>query len=231
MRLRLVAALAATIAFSALTGLRPALVALAAMLMLFPLSGSMVPWRRLLHLEAFLALLLLTLPFTIPGQPLLTFGPLTASAEGMHRAVLLAAKVTASVLALTFLVGTAEPQRLGQAMRGLGLPDTFVRIFVTTARYLSLIRDEFQRLQGAMRARAFVPRSNRHSWRSHGWLFGMLLLRAMNRADRIEEAMRLRGFSGRWPMPVQPCPTRRDWTALLLWAGAATLLLTWDRLR
>ena len=40
-------------------------------------------WHRLLHVESFVLLLFLTLPFSVAGLPLLTIGPLTASVEGL----------------------------------------------------------------------------------------------------------------------------------------------------
>ena len=183
-------------------------------------------WRRLLHVEAFLLLLFATLPFTLPGQPLVSLGPLTASVEGVERAALIAAKVSASVLILATLLGAVEPVRLGSALRGLHVPETLVRLFVLTARYLSLIRDEARRLIEAMRVRGFRPGSNRHSWRSYGHLVGMLLVRALARAQRVEEAMLCRGYEGRFPRLAQPAPTLRDWagtTAALAFGVAITV--------
>jgi cobalt/nickel transport system permease protein len=64
-------------------------------------------------------------------------------------------------------------------------------------RYIDVLDAEFMRLRQAMRARAFVPRSNRHSWNSFGWLIGMLLVRSLERSERILAAMKCRGFDGR----------------------------------
>jgi cobalt/nickel transport system permease protein len=50
-----------------------------------------------------------------------------------------------------------------------------------------------------MTARAFRPRTDRHTWRSLGWLVGMLLVRSFERAERVLGAMKCRGFTGRMP--------------------------------
>ena len=63
--------------------------------------GSMKPSRllaRLAVVNGFILLLWAVLPFTFPGEPLLTLGPLTASREGVNRALLITLKSNAIVL-------------------------------------------------------------------------------------------------------------------------------------
>ncbi|MDQ0303631.1 cobalt ECF transporter T component CbiQ [Ancylobacter polymorphus] len=227
LRLRLVGAFVLIACLSQLHRLPVALAALGVVVLAVAVSRPPAKlWRRLLHVEGFLLLLFATLPFTLPGQPLFALGPLTASVEGVARAALIAAKVSASALVLVGLLGAVEPARLGGALRGLHVPETLVRLFVLTARYLALIRDEARRLLEAMRVRGFRPGSNRHSWRSYGHLVGMLLVRALARAQRVEEAMLCRGYEGRFPRLALPPPTRRDWagvTAALAFGLALTL--------
>ncbi|MFA5663382.1 cobalt ECF transporter T component CbiQ [Castellaniella sp.] len=228
LRLRLLGSLVALILFTPVRGLAPAGAGLVLVLMLYAIHRQAIPWKRLLHLEGFLILLLITLPFTIPGGELLRLGPFVATVEGLARALVLACKVTASVLLVSLMFASADVPSLGAALRGLHVPEALVRLFVAVVRYLALIQSEFLRLRESMRARAFVPRSSRHTWRSYGYLLGMLLVRAMERADRVEEAMRLRCYSGRFPQSELPAPAMRDWFAMMgLMAGAA-LLLAWD---
>ena len=231
LRLRLVAPALLVLAASQLAHLGPALATLfLALLIALAARPDRALWRRLRHVEGFVALLLLTLPFAVPGAPLLTLGPLSASLEGLSRAALLAAKVTTAALVLLALLGTVEPIRLGAALHALLLPEPLVRLFVLTLRYLGLIGDEARRLREAMRARAFRARTDRHTWRSFGNLIGMLLVRALDRARRVEEAMRLRGFSGRFPHAALAAPTARDWTGFALLTGLAAAALLLDRL-
>jgi len=51
-------------------------------------------------------------------------------------------------------------------------------------------------MRNAMKARAFVLRGNLHSWRSVGYLLGMLLVRSMERSERVVNAMKCRGYTG-----------------------------------
>ncbi|MCG6943262.1 MAG: cobalt ECF transporter T component CbiQ [Thiohalocapsa sp.] len=176
-----------------------AAVALAAALALAAAGG--LPLRELLRrlavLEGFMLVVLATLPFTVPGEAWLTFGPLTATREGLFTAVLIALKANAVVLALLGLLGGLEPAVLGHALGRLGLPEKLVHLLLLTVRQIALLDQEQRRLRQAMRARAFVPRSDRHTWISYGNLIGMLLVRSLERSRRIEAAMRCRGFQGR----------------------------------
>uniref|UniRef100_UPI0025EB1CA7 cobalt ECF transporter T component CbiQ n=1 Tax=uncultured Thiohalocapsa sp. TaxID=768990 RepID=UPI0025EB1CA7 len=153
---------------------------------------------RLAALEGLMLVLLATLPFTVPGEVLLTLGPLTATREGLAAAALIALRANAVVLALLGLLGGLEPAVLGHALARLGVPRKLVHLLLLTVRQIGLLDAERQRLLRAMRARAFVPRSRRHTWVSYGNLIGMLLVRSLERARRIEAAMRARGFRGRF---------------------------------
>jgi cobalt/nickel transport system permease protein len=230
-RLGLVTALIVIAAVAQLHGLPAATAAFVLAAVLAALRRAGWPLvRRLLHVEGFMLLLFVMLPLTMPGEPVARIGPLDVSAEGLALAALVALKVSASVLLLAVLVGSMEPARLGATLHALHVPERFNRLLVMTARYVELIRAEAQRLGESMRARGFRPRSNRHTWRSYGHLAGMVLIRALDRAERVSEAMRCRGFSGRYPHAAFAPPALRDWTAAVSVAMAGLLLLVADRL-
>lgn len=155
--------------------------------------------RRLLHLEGLVALVLVMLPFTVPGRVVLAPWGLEMTEEGLRQAAGIAIKANGTALALFALLGSLEPPALGRALARLGVSERFVHLFLFTARYLSLFQEEYSRLRRAMRARAFRPTTGLHCWRSLGQLFGMLLVRSLERAERIDAAMRCRGFTGRLP--------------------------------
>ena len=215
LRLRIVAAFVVLACLSQVADLAVAALALAAVVILA--LAEHPPWHRLLHAEGLVLLLFATLPFTVAGEPLLSLGPLSASREGVAQASLIAVKVSASVLIVLTLLRVEDPLQLGAALRALRVPDRLVRLFLLAARYVGLLRDEARRLHDAMRMRGFRPRSGRHTWRSYGNLVGMLVVRALDRAERVEDAMLCRG-GARFPAMPMPAP------ALLEWAGFALLL-------
>lgn len=155
--------------------------------------------RRMLHLEGAMLLVLVMLPFTVPGHVLTAPWGLEITEEGLRQAAGIALKANGTALALFALLGGLEAPALGRALARLGVSGRFVHLFLFTARYLSLFQEEYSRLRRAMRARAFRPTTGLHCWRSLGQLFGMLLVRSLERAERIDAAMRCRGFTGRLP--------------------------------
>ena len=178
--------------------------------------------RALLPLELLMLVLLLTLPFSVPGTPLLAVGPLVASREGGALALLILFKANAVVLILFGLVGSLGAGPTVHALARLGLPAKLCQMLLLTLRQVDLVGDEYARMRLAMRARAFVPRSDRQSWRALGWLIGMLLVRSLARARRVADAMRCRGFDGRLHLLRRFRWQRRD-TLLLL--GLSPLLV------
>lgn len=184
--------------------------------------------KALLVLDGFMLLALLLLPFTLPGEPLLSIGPLVASLEGVLRALAIAIKANAVLLAALALVGSLETVALGHALHHLRLPDKLIQLFLFTIRYIDLLGREYQRLRQAMRARAFVARSDWHTWRSYGYLFGMLLVRALARAERVQAAMRCRGFDGHYHRFRHPAAGLHDLRFGLLFGGVLSALLLWE---
>lgn len=167
--------------------------------------------RRMLGLDAFMVPILLFLPFTVPGEPVAVWGAFAISVEGVEQAARIVLTANAVVLALLALVGSIEPAILGHALLGLGVPDKLARMLLLTVRYVAVLRMEYQRLRTAMRARAFRARSDRHTWVSFGYLFGMLLVRSFERSERIADAMKCRGFAGRYFVADAPPLRRADW--------------------
>jgi cobalt/nickel transport system permease protein len=217
--------LSAAILIGAIVALRDLwLVAVSLAIAVAGLSLARLPFsallHRLRHVEGFMIVLFVLLPFTVPGHPLVEVGPLAASQEGTLRAATIALKANASILVLFALVASMEPTRLGRALSGLGVPQSMVQLFLLTVRYIAVFQDERRRLTEAMRARAFVARSNWHTWRSLGNLAGMALVRALDRAERVSEAMRCRGFSGRIVIVGSTRPQLKD----ALFASAVALI-------
>ncbi|ABD87506.1 cobalt ECF transporter T component CbiQ [Rhodopseudomonas palustris] len=189
-----------------------------------PLQATL---HKLATLDGFMVMALISLPLTVPGEPWLSVGGMSASWSGVERAVLILLKGNAVVIAMLALLGSMDSVLLGRALARLGAPHKLVHLYAFTIRYLDVLHREYQRLRTAMKARAFRLRSDRHTWRSIGWLFGMLMVRSIERAERITAAMRCRGFDGRlWPMQDDSAFRKPDAVfALVSTAGIALLMV------
>ncbi|CAA7626172.1 ABC-type cobalt transport system, permease component CbiQ and related transporters [Candidatus Terasakiella magnetica] len=184
--------------------------------------------RRMLVLEGFMLVVLALLPFSIPGRVVAEVLGFAASAEGLTRAAQITLKANAITVAVFALLGTLEVVALGRALARLGAPERLVHLFLFTVRYLDVLDREYRRLRLAMRARAFRPATGPHCWCSIGYLFGMLMVRSLERAERIDAAMRCRGFTGRFPClheEAESGPGALDWGVGAASTAAVTLLL------
>lgn len=176
--------------------------------------------RRLSVVALFMAFLWIFLPFSLPGEPLFHLGPLTATHPGIRLCLLLSAKGFGIVLALTALLATMPITALGQALQQLGFPEKLCLLLLFTWRYIAVIRQEYLRQHRCVKARGFRPRTNVHTYRTYAWLVAMLFVRSWDRAERVHQAMRCRGFTGRFHSIVRFDRTPADW--LLLLCGLAT---------
>ncbi|WP_293577103.1 cobalt ECF transporter T component CbiQ [Phaeobacter sp.] len=198
-RLRICAAVVfavTVVAFDTLWALAASLVVSLALLGLSGLALRQT-LKRMLMMDSFIIFMLVLLPFTMPGTPIFSLWGLQASWEGVLRAVEIGLTANAVILAVMTLVGSMEPVTLGHALFSLKVPASLVHLLMFTIRYIDVLREEYQRLRIAMKLRGFRPGTNWHTYRSFGYLVGMMLVRAIERSERILAAMKCRGFTGR----------------------------------
>ena len=101
-----------------------------------------------------------------------------------------------TVTAALLLISTTGMDKLASAMRMLRIPRLFVLQLLLTYRYISLLMEEVARILRAYSLRS--PRQkgvHRSAW---GSLAGQLIVRTLDRAQRVYQAMCLRGFTGEY---------------------------------
>jgi len=161
-----------------------------------------LPWktvcRRLVPLFAFLALLWALVPFTYGGEFIGAIGPLNISSPGVALCARISIKSTAIVLAMMALIGTLRIATLGHALERLRIPGKLIFLLLMTYRYIFVIETEYHRLQRAAKIRGFQPKTNLHTYRTVAYFLGILFVRAAARAERVSQAMKCRGFKGRF---------------------------------
>ncbi|MFO8032289.1 MAG: cobalt ECF transporter T component CbiQ [Desulfohalobiaceae bacterium] len=184
---------------------------------------------RLALVNMFILFLWLFLPFSTPGQEAFSLGPLLCTWQGLALAGLITLKSNAVVLAILALLATSSIPSLGHALSRLGLPDKLTFLLLISYRYLEVIFQEYHRLQEAARIRAFRPGTNMHTYRTYGHLLAMVLLNSYERAQRVYQAMLLRGFQGRFYSLQEFQLVSRDIYFLLGLAAAicGLILLDW----
>ena len=117
--------------------------------------------------------------------------------------VSMAIKGTLTVLAALLLAGTTGITDIASALHRLRVPKMFVLQIVLTYRYLALLMQEISRMMMAYSLRAVKSgRKTGVHYSAWGSLAGGLLIRTYDRAQRVYDAMLLRGFDGEYKFSV-----------------------------
>lgn len=106
-------------------------------------------------------------------------------------------KALLTVGALVILTATAPSNRLLAQLQRLRMPRIFTTTVMLCFRYLSLLAGEASDM-----TRAYHLRSAKQTGlelRHVGSFIGQLLLRSIDRAERVYAAMQCRGFDGTFP--------------------------------
>ncbi len=150
---------------------------------------------RQLAANGYVVFLWLSLLFRIaPGPgPWLAFHP-----EGAVLALLVTLKANAILVLNLVLLGATPVSDLAHALAHFRVPPKLVALLLLFHRYLHVLGEEYQRMRRAMRARAFVPGNDLHTYLSLAHLVGGLLVKSLERAERVYGAMP----AGASPAPI-----------------------------
>lgn len=175
-----------------------------------------------------------TVIFTLPGQPLAHWSlggwTLAPTDAGLLRFVSIAIRSWLSVQMAILLTATTQFPDLIHALHHLRVPGLLVAIISFMYRYLFELANEAGRLLRARESRSAAGANGRFSggslvWRAKiaGHMVGQLLLRSLERSDRVFNAMVARGYNGRL-LTLNPHQMKSsDW--LLGGAGVTAILL------
>ena len=105
-------------------------------------------------------------------------------------------KSNLTLLAGLLLIATTGIEKIAWSLRKLRVPRVFVIQFLLTYRYIFVLLEEVAKIIKAYNLRS--PFKKGVSLKSSGSLLGQMLLRALDRANRVYNAMILRGFNGEY---------------------------------
>lgn len=181
-------------------------------------------------------LLLATVPFVVfvpltqgADSPGWDVGPLHVSRTGLAAASVITLRVLAVGLFALVLTRTAPLSHTLAAAHALRVPGVLVQVAQLAHRYTLVLAAEARRLRVAMRTRGFRARTDRHTYRTLGHAVGSLLVRGGDRADRVADAMRCRGFDGTYRTVTAFRSTAADALSFALLAAGTIALVLIDR--
>lgn len=131
---------------------------------------------------------------------LLMFGlsvPISGSSElAWNWTISLWMRCIISFLAGLWLIHVLPFPDLLSTLRRWHCPPVLIAMLGFMYRYTFILWDELRRLRNARDAREFGRSSWSRKWSSNSQMIGLLLLRAMERAERTHRAMLARGWDG-----------------------------------
>ena len=178
--------------------------------------------------------MLVTLPFALmvgmfnpilDRQPAAELGPFVVTAGWISLASMLL-RFSLTVGAALALVACTGMPRLGLGLGQLGVPRVFVVQLLFCYRYLFVVADESARMMRAVALRTEAKRSLR--LRTYGSLLGNLLLRSLDRADRVHRAMVARGFAGEFHALRRTSLRASDWAFMAGWLAYFGVARIWN---
>jgi len=186
------------------------------------LSLSLTPLKPILYR------LIPALPFSLFGGfsniifdrlPILIIGTITVTG-GMVSFASILLKTVLTVSAVLILIATTPLPVISKQLARIGVPSLIVFLLIMTYRYISVLIEEAATMVTAYAVRA--PRQKFIKIKDMGSFIGHLLLRSIDRAERVFAAMKCRGFNGVYVTAPVPKETVKD---VLLTAGVCALFV------
>jgi len=217
-KIKIIGAIAISIVLALCTSLPVAVTGciITAILLYLSKPNSGFLFKRLIQVNIFTLFIWLTLPLTYGSGETVHFFFLNIHLNGIRMAALISLKTNGILFCFLALLATSSTSSLGHGLEKLGVPRKLSFLFLFAYRQLFVIHREYQRLQRAAKLRGFTPKNSLHTYQTYSHLLGMTLVKSWNRAERIHQAMILRGFNGRLIPLTKPQPGKADYYFLFV---------------
>jgi cobalt/nickel transport system permease protein len=237
-RCKIVTILAYSFMIVSLGRLTPALTAVAVSLLVLVIARA--SWvkvlMRLLAIAGFVGMFFVVMPLTAPvhpGDTVVVFDGLEwlgFNLRGLQVAATIGAKAVAITLLMEPLLSTAPLPVTLHGLSRLGAPEVIGQMVLLSYRYLHVFRHEARRMSSGMQVRGFRKRTDITTLRAVANFLGMLFVRSFERTERVFDAMRARGYRGRFPEPEVRPMAAKDLVLAGVWLAVGAVLVACDRI-
>lgn len=86
---------------------------------------------------------------------------------------------------------------IASAMQTLKIPDKLSAIFFFVAKFIVLIRKEFEITKKVMKTRNFHSKSNVFTYKIYANVIGVMIVKCFDKAEKLKQTMILRNFQGK----------------------------------
>lgn len=131
-------------------------------------------------------------------------GPFTLKIyqEGLDFATLAIVRGISAILLVLSFTSSMTMREFTEGLRALAIPASFVSIVLLTLRYFPLILSEASKTRNVQSLRGVGTANRMARFKAIAALVGMVFIRAITGAERVYEAMLLRGFKRSMPIRV-----------------------------
>jgi len=178
-------------------------------LLIMVIIGIMAVSRVSLKYYFFRTLFFITVFALVIAIPLIFFTPgiiigywnlwgwnIIVTKEGVLLASTFVLRIWVSIMAIMTLIFTTPFANLIHAMKHVKVPRIFLILFSLTYSYIFLFIDELLRMLRAKESRSFIKLGFRLRFKILGQMFGTLLVRSIDKSERVYRAMLARGYTG-----------------------------------
>ncbi|PKM51131.1 MAG: cobalt ECF transporter T component CbiQ [Firmicutes bacterium HGW-Firmicutes-7] len=147
-------------------------------------------------------------------RPMVSLGAITLS-YGWISFISIMIKCLLTVITSLILIATTGMTNIALALRKLKVPKIFVLQLLLTYRYITVLMEEV-----ILTTTAYALRSSGIKgihFKHWGSLLGQLLIRTIDRAQRVYTSMCCRGFDGNYNTGTMPTLVAKDYIFMLFW--------------
>ncbi|WP_293983632.1 energy-coupling factor transporter transmembrane protein EcfT [uncultured Clostridium sp.] len=112
----------------------------------------------------------------------------------IYFSVLLIFKCTFALVGALLLIATTGINNLAFGLKKLKIPNILIMQILMLHRYIILMMEECYRVKSAYELRTLGEKSM--TMKDYGQIIGQMLLKTIDRSEKVYEAMKLRGFEG-----------------------------------
>ncbi|CAG7622611.1 cobalt ECF transporter T component CbiQ [Paenibacillus allorhizosphaerae] len=156
---------------------------------------------------------------------------LTLSIDGIHKALTYSLRLVITLHVLTLLFYRLSISEFFQALVKLKVPGIFVELSLFTLRFIDVIRTEALHMLQALKSRGFRTRRffSFSQYVVLSRLLGSLLLRSLQRSERIYMGMMSRSYRGVPPQQHIAPLLRSDVLLALVWLAPVVAAFIYDK--
>ena len=184
-------------------------------------------FRTLFFITLFAIIIAIPFLFLTPGKTLVlwTIGSVNViiTLEGVILTSSFILRIWVSLQAVMILIFTTPFANLIHAMKHMRIPRIFLLLYSLTYRYIFLFIDELLRMLRAKEARSFRKLGFRMRFKILGQVFGTLLVRSINKSERVYRAMLARGYTG--DLVTKEYKTNYFYTSLFLLFSISAIIV------